>query len=192
MNQEKQKLYCYVDETGQDARSEVYVVVAVVSEDEQDELRQQIVKSEQESGIGIRKWHSASHDRRLKFLQIVLQQRIGKGDVFYSLYKKPIPYFLPMLDLVVKAIRAKARDAYQTRVYVDGIDRKKARELTGALRVEGISLGMVRGRRDESEPVIRLADRWAGCVRAALEGNGEAKVIIGQAKGEGYLREIEH
>lgn len=192
MSKTIQKLYCYADETGQDARSDVFVVVAVVTEKEQEILRQQIADIEQESGIGLRKWHTASHDRRIKFLEIVLERGIGKGDMFYGSYEKPIPYFYPMLDLIAKAIKAKAKDSYKTKIYVDGIDRKKARELTNALRIEGIALGMVKGRRDESEPLIRLADRWAGCVRAALEGHKEAKALVKKAKQERYLREIEH
>ncbi len=192
MAREKQKLYCYVDETGQDTRSKVFVVVAVVTEKEQQKLRQKIIDAEQASGIGLSKWHNASHDRRIKFLKIVLEQGIGKGDIFYGSYEKPIPYFLPMLDLTAKAIKAKAKGQYQTKVYVDGIDRKKAKELTNALRVEGISLGMVRSRRDESESLIRLADRWAGCIRAALEENKEAKALAKKAKQQSYLQEIEH
>ncbi len=187
-----QKLYCYVDETGQDARSDVFIVAAVVSEKEQEILRCNLEKTEQESGIGLSKWSNASQDRRINFLRIVLDHGIGKGDIFYGSYEKPIPYFLPMLDLIVRAIKEKAKGKYQTKVYVDGIDKKKARELTNALRVEGISLGMVRGRRDESEPLIRLADRWAGCVRAALERNKEAKALARKAKQTGYLREIKH
>lgn len=185
-----QKLYCYVDETGQDARSNVFVVVAIVSEEEQSQLRQKLIDAEQSAGIGISKWNNASHDRRMKFLQNTLGQSIAKGDLFYSSYEKPIPYFLPMLDLVAKAIKTKIKGQYKTKVYIDGIDRKKAKELTNALRVEGISLGMVKMRRDESEPLIRLADRWAGCVRAAIEKNREAKALVKQAKDSGYLVEI--
>ena len=189
---QKQKLYCYVDETGQDSRSKVFVVVAVVTEKEQQKLRQQIVSAEQEAGLGLSKWNNASHRRRIKFLSIMLERSIGKGDVFYGSYQKPIPYFFPMLDLIAKAIKAKVKREYQTRIYVDGVDSKKARELTNALRIEGISLEMVKSRRDESEPLIRLADRWAGCVRAHLEGKKEAKSLVIKAKQTGYLREIEH
>lgn len=188
----RQSLYCYVDETGQDARSNVFVVVAIVTEEERQELHQQIVEAEQESGVGLRKWHKASHDRRMKFLRMTLEQSIAKGDIFYGSYEKPIPYFLPMLDLLSRAIKKKVKGPHLTKVYVDGIDKKKAKELTNALRVEGISLGMVKARRDESEPLIRLADRWAGCVRAALEGSKAGKALVKKAKQGGYLREIEH
>jgi len=188
----KQKFYCYVDETGQDARSEVFIVVAVVSAEEQATLRQQLEAIEQETGVGKRKWHKASHDRRMRYLDMALQQGVASESVFFGTYKKPLPYFLPMLDTVAKAIKAKAKGEYQTRVYVDGIDRKKARELTNALRVEGVSLVLVKSRRDESEPLIRFADRWAGCTRASLEGSEEAKRLVERAKQTGYLREIAH
>lgn len=187
-----QKLYCYVDETGQDARSSVFIVAAVVSEEEQSILRKNIISAEQEAGIGLSKWSNASQNRRIKFLRLMIERGIGRGDIFYGIYKKPIPYFFPMLDLIAKAIQAKVTSEYKTKVYVDGIDRKKAKELTNALRVEGISLDLVKSRRDESEPLIRLADRWAGCVRAALESNQEARAVVKQAKLEGYFGEIEH
>jgi len=39
-----QKLYCYVDETGQDKGTEFFIVVAAVSEKEQNLLRTQLVQ----------------------------------------------------------------------------------------------------------------------------------------------------
>lgn len=52
--------------------------------------------------------------------------------------------------------------------YVDGIDKTIAKKLTNILRTRGVRLNLVRSRRDESEPLIRLADMWAGCIRGAL------------------------
>jgi hypothetical protein len=51
---------------------------------------------------------------------------------------------------------------------------------------------MVKGRRDESELLIRLADCWAGCTRSSLEVHEEAKRLVERAKQSGYLREVEH
>jgi len=72
-------------------------------------------------------------------------------------------------------------DAVRPCVFVDGIDRQKASELTNALRVRGVSLDKVRSRRDESEPMIRLADMWAGCIRAAREGSQEEAKMLDAA-----------
>jgi hypothetical protein len=75
-------------------------------------------------------------------------------------------------------------------VFVDGIDRKKAAELTNALRLRGVSLELVRSRRDESEPLIRLADRWAGCIRRALSGHREEQALFERALETNYIRRI--
>jgi hypothetical protein len=73
---------------------------------------------------------------------------------------------------------------------VDGIDRKKAQELTNALRSMGISLEFVRSRRDESEPLIRLADLWAGCIRAARSGRRPEQELVDAALRAGYLEAL--
>jgi hypothetical protein len=185
-----QKLYCYIDETGQDAASELFIVVAVVSDKEQNLLREQLLEIESLSKIGKRKWHKSRSDRRKEYLRLVLEKRAGKGEIYFNSYKKPLPYFLPMLETLEKAILDKAEKEYRTIVYVDGIDKKKAIELTNALRLRKIKLRLVKSRRDESEPLIRLADRWAGCIRAALSGRTEEQEILKQAKHQKYLQEI--
>ena len=187
-----QKLYCYVDETGQDSTSEFFIVVAVVNEKEQQALRDELVNIESLAGTGQLKWHKSRHERRMKYLQTVLQRKIGAGEVYFGKYKKPLPYFFPVLETIKKAIVDKAAGDYRAIVFIDGIDKKKAAELTNALRIGGVKLKMVRGRRDESEPLIRLADMWAGCIRDALlaEVEGQAKTIFKQAIQAGYLIEI--
>jgi len=186
-----QKLYCYVDETGQDTKSEFFIVVAVVSDKEQDLLRERLLKIESQTKIGKRKWHKASHDRRRRYLQLVLDKGIGNGEVYFGRYKKPLPYFLPILETLEKAISDKAEGDYKTIIYIDGIDKKKAAELTNALRLQRIKLELVRSKRDESEPLIRLADRWAGCIRGASLGRKDAQGIVERAEKEGYLRELQ-
>ena len=166
-----QKLYCYVDETGQDTSSDIFVVVAVVSAREQEPFRQALLDIEHLAGTGRRKWHKSRSARRLLYLTLALERHLGRGEIFFGSYPKPLPYFFPLLEVLEQAIRIKAVPPYSARVYVDGIDHKKAAELTNALRLRGISLEMVKGRRDESEPIIRLADRWAGCIREHCTGN---------------------
>ena len=96
-----------------------------------------------------------------------------------------------MLEIVEKAIKDKARGkSYLAIVYVDGIDKKKAKELTNALRFKGIKLKYVRSARDESEPMIRLADRWAGCIRDALEGKEDNAKILSKAEKDKYIKKL--
>ena len=183
-----QKLYCYVDETGQDAASKIFVVVAVVSARDQDRMRDFLAQIEQRAGTGHRKWHKSRPSRRLQYLSLVLDGNPGSHEVFFGSYLKPLPYFFPFLDVIEHAIKFRATVPYVARIFIDGIDRKKAQELTNALRVRGVSLEMVRSRRDESEPLIRLADIWAGCIRGAMEGNAEEQALVERALETRYLR----
>lgn len=190
MKKSKQKLYCYVDETGQDSGTEFFVVVAVVSDRDQNLIRKQLFKIESSAKIGLRKWHKSKDERKRRFLQLVLEKKIGKGEIYFGRYKKPIPFFLPMLEVLEKSILDKAEENYKAIVYVDGIDKKKASELTSALRVRKIKLEFVRSARDESEPLIRLADRWAGCIGTAFSGNKPEKRIFEKAKEQKYLQKV--
>jgi len=179
-----------VDETGQDPASSFFYVVAVVNDQDQERLRERCIRVEDLARTGHRKWHKTQPKKRLKFLTEILHQKLGEGDVFFGAYPKPIPYFFPMLDVLEYAIRRKAAPPYVSRIHVDGIDRTKALQLTNALRARGISLELVRSRRDESEPLIRLADMWAGCVRAARAGRSPERTLLTAAVRSAYLEDL--
>jgi hypothetical protein len=167
---------------------DIFVVVAVVSAQKQESLRQALIDVENLAGTGRRKWHKSRSSRRLYYLTLALERHLGRGEIFFGSYPKPIPYFFPLLEVLEQAIRIKAVPPYAARVYVDGIDHKKAAELTNALRLHGISLERVKSRRDESKPLIRLADMWAGCIRGAWLGERDEQVLLERARGMDYLR----
>jgi hypothetical protein len=110
--------------------------------------------------------------------------------VFFGSYPKPLPYFFPFVEVLERAIKLKVEPLYIARVFVDGIDRKKAGELTNALRLRDVTLDMVRSRRDESAPLIRLADTWAGCIRAALQGSPEERKILERALDQNQVQSL--
>ena len=186
----KEKLYCYVDETGQDAAASAFVVVAVIGAGVQDELRQTLEKIERQAGTGHRKWHKSRSERRLRYLSLVLETQLLAGHIFFGTYRKPTPYFFPFVETIERAVRAKAHDPYTARVVIDGIDRQKAAELTNALRDRGVTLDMVKGKKDESEPLIRLADMWAGCIRAAMLGGSMEGEMLRRALAVGQIVNI--
>src|SRR5260370_11967711 len=113
---------------------------------------------ERAAGTVEHKWHKSHSPKRLRYIELTMERNVGQGEVFFGAYPKPLPYFFPMIELVERAIKAKAVPPYTVRVFVDGIDRKKAAELTNALRLRGVLLEMVRSRRGQSEPIIPLAD----------------------------------
>lgn len=186
----RQKLYCYVDESGQDSKSEIFIVVAVVSDKQQGIFRDKLADIEKSAKTGRKKWHKSSQERRSKYIKLTLEKGVGKGDVYFGIYKKPLPYFLPILEVLERAIQSKAESSYRAIIYIDGIDKKKSAELTNALRLRGIRLRLVRSRRDESEPIIRLADMWAGCIRSSSLGNQKTQKLFFMAKRTGYLHDL--
>lgn len=190
MESKTKKLYCYVDETGQDAGSEFFIVVSVVSAENQQELSRCLLEIEQKTRVGQRKWHKTRSPEREEFLKLSLKAEIASGQIYYGRYQKPLPFFLPLLETITKAIQAEAKDPYQAIVYIDGIDKKKAKELTNALRLKGISTSYVRSARDESEPMIRLADRWAGCIRASYAGKTQDKDLVTRAISKNQLKAV--
>lgn len=185
-----QQLYVYVDESGQDPSSEVFVVVAVVSAENQEALREYLLRIEKNAGTGRKKWHKVRHTNRMQYLTETFNQRIAGGGIYVGAYQKVIPYFFPMLDILERSIKHAGGSKYWAHIYVDGIDKYKAKQLTNALRAKGVALGMVKNRRDESEPLIRLADMWAGCVRSALLRHPDTQKLFEKAKKAGYVRDL--
>ena len=57
------------------------------------------------------------------------------------------------------------------------------------MRIKNVRLKHIRGARDESEVVVRLADRWAGCLRAFLNGDLRFSQVINEAINKGLLKQ---
>jgi hypothetical protein len=191
-NKNKQKIYCYVDETGQDSGSSYYITVVVVSAKDQEEFRRKLTEIEKTSRIGSRKWYKSRGKETIDYLQLFNKINDSFCKIFYNKYKKPIPFLFPTIEIINESIAEFVnKQDCRAIIYVDGIDNKKAQELTNALRSKGISLDYVRNTRDESEPCIRLADRWAGCIRDCSERHDDIlEKITGKAKRLKILRRL--
>lgn len=193
MKSSKQKIYCYVDETGQDLRADFFIVVAVVNDEKQNPLRRRLEKLEDFVKIGKRKWKEAKRSRKYlkrsqKYLKLALKEKIAI--VYFRHFSKPVRYYDAITEVIEKAVLRNVKRDYQTIIYIDGIDKKNALEIGNVLRKREIKAERPRRATDQGEPFIRLADRWAGCIRGFFENGNEEKKIIGQAKKEKYLHAI--
>jgi hypothetical protein len=68
------KLYCYVDETGQDTQGALFVVSVVLADQERDRALQLCEAIEQSSGKGRVKWIKTDYERRLSYIRQILQE----------------------------------------------------------------------------------------------------------------------
>lgn len=56
-----QKLYAYVDESGQDTKGALFVVGVVVLETERESILKELEQIEEKSGKRVRKWNKAPY-----------------------------------------------------------------------------------------------------------------------------------
>jgi len=88
MSPGKLKFYCYVDETGQDARSRVFIVATVVLDSEREIVRKALANMEKTSRKGSNKWTRATIAQRQAYLQQVWRQEQLKSRVFFQSFDK--------------------------------------------------------------------------------------------------------
>jgi len=185
-----QKLYCYVDETGQDAGSKLFIVAAVIVTANINAVRERLEKLEKETGINIVKWHKAAYQYRIRFIEEFLRQDNTDLRIYFLTVKKPVFYWLPTVEILQRSIPPNSSSGMQAIVCVDGLDKISAKKITNALRTKILKIKLAKGVRDESEACIRLADRWVGCIRMALAGNEQCKILVNRAEKRDVLKEV--
>lgn len=186
-----QRLFCYVDETGQDTLGDLFVVSVVISGSNRDALVLVLERIERTSGKGKVKWKSARHEARLAYMRAVFSAPAFKHALYFSVYKGSRAYMALTVLSTAKAILSAAPQHSETTVYVDGLPKSRLRWFGTELRRLSVRTEKVSGvRREESDAFIRLADACCGFVRQALSGNQSVLVLFDRAKQEGYLREV--
>jgi len=188
-----QKLYCYVDETGQESKSKNFIVSIILIEKERDQLLKVCEQLEQISGKRKDKWGSAKHQRRMRFLRYVLADDRFKGTLRYSITPNTREYDRSTIEGIVSAIGwKKPKEKFTTVIYVDGLSKTKRRECAVGLRRMGVPVAKVRGiAKDESNALTRLADTIAGFVSDAIkECSTEIFTLYKRALREQVLIEV--
>lgn len=170
----KQKLYCYVDESGQDTKGDIFIVSIVVTGKERDDLLRVCEDIEEKSGKGKFKWGKAEHNRRMDYMRRIFSSKIFKGKLRYTVYKEQVNYDMATIMGIAKAVHFKEPKEYTTLVYVDGLSKNKRQEYGSELRKLGVPTRKVQGvTKDENNSLTRLADAIAGFVRDVLDKEGE-------------------
>lgn len=164
-----QKLYCYVDETGQDTGGRLFLVSVIITEKEQQELREKLEIIEKQTKKRFSKWIKTKKDIKRKYLQKIIETNLFKNKIFFAHHIQTKAYTLATIDTTAKAISRKALREYEANIYIDGLSRTERRRFASELRKLRIKVRKVRGIRDQSDAFIRLADAICGFVRDYLE-----------------------
>lgn len=172
------KLYTYTDESG---RGRVpFVVAVVIVGDGRDDMRSTCQRIERESKKGRDKWRKADYDERLAYMRAVVADAQFAGALCFVTFDQVSDYDTATVSAIARAIEH-AHPASETRVeiFVDGLTDAMQKEYAKQLRKLVTSFVSVRGvPRDESEPLIRLADAVAGFVNHAQNEHSEAVVTL--------------
>ncbi|TSC85357.1 MAG: hypothetical protein G01um101416_911 [Microgenomates group bacterium Gr01-1014_16] len=188
--QTKQKLYCFVDESGQDTaaqsgRTLIFVVAITIFGNNRDEIEKTCLTYEKISGK-FRKWNKERKEKRLKYITLILNDKRFKQSIYFSslgpFENKPDYDLQTQIGIKRAFVHMPLPEKYEVDIFIDGISETKQVEYKRRLRNLNIRVHRIRRARDESYPLIRLADAVAGTARQAIEGNKEALALIRKAK----------
>lgn len=169
------KIYCYVDESGQDTEGRLFVVVAVVVGEGRDVIEAAVTALEERSRRTARKWHRSQRQRRVEYAAGLPSVEEVCGHVFARVYGEGANYLDRTAYVIGDAIAAYAErngtQEFTGVAVVDGLKDAEAKRMSKLIRSRGIRLAKLRGAKDEVSPLVRLADSVAGILRDAADGD---------------------
>ena len=185
------KLYAYTDESGRGALP--FIVAVVVVGDGRDELADMCERIERDTGKGRTKWQKADYGKRLAYLRAIVNDGQFAGALYCATFAQVEDYDAATVAAIARAIeRTDPTGAQRVAVLVDALPKKKESEYATQLRRRVTSSVNVRGvKRDESSPLIRLADALAGFVNDVQEEQSEEVVtLFARAQRAGMIAQI--
>jgi len=185
------KLYCYVDETGQDTKGNIFIVSIVITKSNRYEIEKRLKNIEIETGKKKTKWFRSRRDLQSAYIEKVFNEEVLKDSIFYSLTKNSKTYKDTMLVSIATAVNyLDIKRNMKVSVFIDGLRRKEIILVKTGLRRIGLRTEKVRGVKDESNAIIRLADAIAGLVRKKVEGVEFAEKLCRVGTKKGVLRAL--
>lgn len=184
------KLCCFVDESGQDTKGDLFIVSIIITQSEYAALEIELERIEEQSGKGKVKWRDARDSARVEYITRILTLEVLAGKLTYNLFHDTQDYLKSTVDAVARSISFYAASARVT-VFVDGLPKSQVKWFGTELRRRQVAVKKVRGvRREESSSLMRLADALCGFVRAAITGRSDLEEMLIRAKDEGIVKEL--
>lgn len=166
------KIYCFVDETGQHTEGKSFIVGMVLCDSDVDVARNILTDIERSTNKGNRKWTKSNDGVRKAYMLEIFQQSYFAGKLFYRFSQSSREYFRLTAEAVAAAIH-QYRPQHKVTIVVDGLEGGERAQFLKLIRREMIQVDKLRGARDESEPMIRLADALCGFLADSYGGRQE-------------------
>ncbi len=166
------KLYCYTDETGQDTEGKLYAVTSIIVDGRRDEMLNFLEAVEEHSNKGSRKWNHSKET--FDFLQKALTKNRFKNSIFFKVFNNTKEYENLTALAIIAGIKAYLSinniGKYKMTIIIDALKGKQQLVLGPKLRDEGIRTEKIKGARDDTNALVRLADTVVGLIREGEQG----------------------
>jgi hypothetical protein len=173
------KLYCYVDETGQDTKGKLFLVAIVLREiNSLVALESELLEIEQKTGKKKLKWKKTSKSIKKSYLNEIVQVKRLKHSIFYSIYLDSKKYSWLIAQTVARTVQKEKSLNCSVIVIIDGLNNKDREVVRKVLKESKIKYRKIRGMRDEQSVFLRLADAMAGFLRDAVEGQEYTRLLL--------------
>jgi hypothetical protein len=190
-NKIKEKIYAYVDESGQDTKGLIFVVSILVFETEKNDILAALEEAEKESRKKNIKWNKSKHEFRKAYIEKISNMEILKGKIFFDIFSDTKKYIELTSYATAKAVLRKSDGDYKATIFVDGLKKKEIEKFIKGLRDLKIRTKKVQGvKKDENNAFIRLVDSVCGLVRDANEENKWAIKMVEKMKKKKIAKEL--
>jgi hypothetical protein len=173
-----QRIYCYVDETGQETIGRLFLVAVVVTGAADRDALQDFLRRAEDAAGKHRKWHRTRFATRDAYLRRVLPHGLLRQNLFYAVHPNTQDYVHATIQTTAVVLLTKGAPTFSAKVIVDGLRPTEVRRFRSGLRAQGLSAVNVRGMRDESDSILRLADALAGFLRDYEEQQPYARTLF--------------
>jgi hypothetical protein len=186
------KLYCYVDETGQDTKGRLFIVaVAVIVGPDRESLRDSLRCAESFSRKGPKKWSKSNLDQKRAYLTPIITNRLLENTLYFRAFEGVTNYHECVLSTIAAAIAAvTVGRPYRATILIDGLGKTERHLIGRGLHNRRVRTEKIRGLRDESDELIRLVDSVAGLTRSHLDRLPWATELFQTAQANGILRQV--
>ncbi|PIR27466.1 hypothetical protein COV40_00700 [Candidatus Berkelbacteria bacterium CG11_big_fil_rev_8_21_14_0_20_42_15] len=175
-----EKIYCYVDETGQDTNGKLFIVVTVVCEKDNILLEEFLEQCEIKSKRHMIKWTKSKASFREQYLELISGQKLI-NKIYYGIYQDTKAYVDLTAIVIAQSLHIFAKNNkikdFKATIIIDGLNKKESRSIRLILKRAGVGIEKVRGIKDEASALIRLADSIGGLLRDSIGGSRKMNEI---------------
>lgn len=194
-----QKLYCYVDESGQDTQGTFFVVAVVfaLTTTQRDDLEQGLLALETRLRKGLDWRHTRVATKHAYVAGVIELLASFQSSMCYRVYRgvQSPDYDAFTVQAIIQAIAAHGRqhNARDVRVSlsIEGdVGSTRQKRFAKALKDAGVRYQRIRGLRFKSSALIRLADALAGVISDRERGKAYVAQSFKALTQTGLLRSV--